>query len=244
MKSVRKNSLPLITASNSDVFGKALQDFHQFGESGKLWLHNNYGKPEEMPVEVFFRSEDEISELEEFALSLSKRSILDIGAGVGAHSLILQGYAQDITALEISSAACEIMKSRGVKKVIHGDIFTAQKQYDTLLLLMNGIGLCGDMNGLNTLLPHLKTLLKKDGQILLDSSDISYLYSNEDLPVENYYGQISYQYEYESLKGNWFKWLYIDFDRLKTISRKHELFCELVFEDDMDQYLARIVKIR
>ena len=244
MKYVQKDSFPLSTESNSDVFGKALQDFYQFGQSEKLWLHNNYGAPEDMPVEVFFRSEDEISDLEECALGFCKRKILDIGAGVGVHSLILQSYGQDVTALEISAAACEIMKRRGVKKVTQGDIYSGQKEYDTLLLLMNGIGLCGDMEGLNTLLLHLKSLLKMDGQIILDSSDISYLYSADDFPAKNYYGEISYQYEYESVKGDWFKWLYIDFDLLRSSAKKHGLFCELLFEDDMDQYLARIVKIR
>lgn len=130
-----------------DVFGNALSDFYELKKPGKLWLHNNYGKPEDMPVEVFFRSEDEISELDEYALSLCKGKVLDIGAGVGAHSLILQSYGIDVTALEISAKACKIMKSRGVKKIIHGDIFAEQKKYDTLLLLMNGIGLCGDNGG-------------------------------------------------------------------------------------------------
>jgi SAM-dependent methyltransferase len=244
MKYIQKDSFPLLTGSNSDVFGKALQDFYQFGQSEKLWLHNSYGAPEDMPVEVFFRSEEDISDLEECALSLCKRKTLDIGAGVGAHSLILQSYGQDVTALEISAAACEIMKNRGVKNVINGDIFSGQQKYDTLLLLMNGIGLCGDMEGLDKLLLHLKTLLKKDGQILLDSSDISYLYSADDLPTDNYYGEIFYQYEYNSVKGDWFKWLYIDFERLKNAAKKYGLFCELLFEDDMDQYLASIVRIR
>ncbi len=227
-----------------DVFGKALSDFYEDKQPGKLWLHNNYGKPEEMPVEVFFRSEDEISELEEHALSVCKGKILDIGAGVGAHSLILQSYGQDVTALEISPAACEIIKSRGVKKVINSDIFSKQKEYDTLLLLMNGIGLCGDINGLSNLLLHLKKSLKKDAQVILDSSDISYLYTPNDFPVGKYYGEVSYQYEYELIKGKWFNWLYIDFRLLKNIAKQHGFFCELLFEDDMDQYLARLVAIR
>jgi len=227
-----------------DVFGKALLDFHQFGQTEKLWLHNNYGKPEEMPVEVFFRSENDLSELEEYALSICKGKILDIGAGVGAHSLILQSTGFDATALEISHTACEIMKNRGMKKVIHGDIFSDQKDYNTLLLLMNGIGLCGTIDGLNKLLPHLKSFLKKDGQIILDSSDISYLYYPGNFPTDNYYGEISYQYEYQSIKGDWFNWLYIDIDRLKGIADQHGLFCEMLFEDDMDQYLARLTTIR
>lgn len=227
-----------------DVFGKALLDFHQFGQTEKLWLHNNYGKPEEMPVDVFFRSEEELSELEGYALSICKGKILDIGAGVGAHSLVLQLSGLDVTALEISAKACEIMKNRGIKKVSHGDIFSDQKDYETLLFLMNGIGLCGDIEGLNKLLLHLKRFLKPEGQIILDSSDISYLFYPGNFPIEKYYGEISYQYEYQSIKGDWFKWLYIDFESLKHIAAKNGFLCEFLFEDEMDQYLARLTPIR
>lgn len=227
-----------------DAFGQALRDFYEDKEVGKLWLHNTYGQPEDMPIDIFFRSEEDISELDEYALSLCKGKILDIGAGVGAHSLILQSYGLDVTALEISSAACDIMKKRGVRNIINADIFSKQKQYDTLLLLMNGIGLCGDIKGLDDLLVHLRKSLKKDGQIILDSSDISYLYTPGQVPGHPYYGEISYQYEYKSVKGEWFKWLYVDFDRLKSIAKKHGFFCERLFEDDMDQYLARLIAIR
>lgn len=226
-----------------DVFGKALEDFYQFGQTGKLWLHNNYGSPEDMPVEVFFRSSEEISELEKYALRFCKGKILDIGAGVGAHSLLLQSKGLDVTALEISSIACEIMQKRGVKSVINGDVFSEQQKYDTLLLLMNGIGLSRDIEGLQKLLPLLKSNLTKDGQIILDSSDILYLYTEDSFPSGNYYGEISYQYEYQSVKGTWFKWLYIDFERLSSIANEHGLFCEHLFEDDMDQYLARLTII-
>lgn len=223
-----------------DIFGRALQDFNQFGQTEKLWLHNNYGKPEDMPVEIFFRTEEDISDLEEFALNLCKGKILDIGAGAGAHSLILKTYNFDVTALEISPLACEVMKNRGLKKVINANIFTYQEKFDTLLLLMNGIGLCGDIKRLNRLLAHLKKCLNAGGQIIFDSSDISYLYPNENYPRENYYGQISYQYEYQSVKGDWFEWLYVDFDRLKKIALTNGLICERLFEDDMDQYLVRL----
>ena len=226
-----------------DVFGKALVDFYQFGQTEKLWLHNNYGMPEDMPVEVFFRSGEDISELDDYALRLCRGKILDIGAGVGAHSLLLQSNGQDVTALEISAKACEIMKKRGLKKVINGNIFSDQQQYETLLLLMNGIGLCGDIDGLNKLLPHLKKFLLKRGQIILDSSDISYLYTRDNFPVHNYFGEISYQYEYQADKGDWFKWLYIDFERLNSIAQEHGFLCELMFEDEMDQYLARLTPI-
>lgn len=226
-----------------DVFGRALEDFYQFGQTGKLWLHNNYGAAEDMPVEVFFRSGEDISDLEYYAMSLCRGKILDIGAGVGAHSQVLQSKGEDVTALEISASACNIMKMRGLAKVINGDVFSEQQKYDTLLLLMNGVGLCGDIDGLHRLIPHLKKFLFKNGQILLDSSDISYLYTRKNFPEQNYYGEISYQYEYQSVKGDWFKWLYIDFERLTSIAHEHGFLAELLFEDEMDQYLARLTPI-
>ncbi|SKB32954.1 class I SAM-dependent methyltransferase [Daejeonella lutea] len=227
-----------------DVFGNALFDYLKNDKPGKLWLHNNYGSPEDMPIEVFFRTEEDLSDLEVYALTSCKGRVLDIGAGVGAHSLILQASGFEVTALEISALACEIMKMRGVKSIINEDIFSSQRSYDTLLLLMNGLGICGDIDGLNKLLPHLKKMLNKDGQIILDSSDISYLYNTSNFPIQQYFGEISYQYEYNSIKGEWFKWLYIDFDRLKSISHSHGFLCEHLLEDDMDQYLARLTIIK
>lgn len=223
-----------------DVFGKALLDFNHLGQTEKLWLHNNYGKPEDMPLEVFFRSEEDLTDLEEYALNLCKGTVLDIGAGAGAHSLILQSYDFDVTALEISPLACEVMKNRGLRKVINGDIYNFQEKFDTLLLLMNGIGLCGNIEGLNRLLGHLKECLNTGGQIIFDSSDIRYLYPDEKFPEDNYYGEILYKYEYQSVMGDWFKWLYIDFDRLRSTALEQGLNFELLFEDDMDQYLARL----
>jgi SAM-dependent methyltransferase len=224
-----------------DVFGKALNDFYRKGSSKKLWLHNSYGKPEEMPVDIFFRDEAELTELELTALSFCRGQVLDIGAGTGAHSLVLQGRGFDVSALEISPAASKIMTKRGIRQVINRDINAyAANSYDTLLMLMNGIGLCGDIAGLHVLLPHLKSLLKPQGQILLDSSDISYLYPAGNFPHDSYYGEISYQYEYQGDKGSRFKWLYIDFDYLTNISAGYGLSCEMLFEDDTDQYLARL----
>jgi SAM-dependent methyltransferase len=224
-----------------DVFGKALTDFYRKGHSKKLWLHNSYGKPEDMPVDIFFRSPAELSELELAALAVCRGKVLDIGAGAGAHSLVLQSEGFDVTALEISPAAAEIMRDRGVRKVIHGDIRAySAETYDTLLMLMNGIGLCADVRGLQVLLPQLKSLLKEKGQILLDSSDIAYLYRPGKFPDDYYYGEISYQYEYQGDKGEWFKWLYIDFERLSELAASFGFACELLFEDDMDQYLARL----
>ena len=226
-----------------DIFGQALQDYYRGTVDSKLWLYNNYGHPEEMPVDVFFRQKDEMPELELLALSHCRGRILDIGAGVGSHALVLQERGVDVTALEISAQACDIMKDRGVKQVINGDFLSFIYPYDTLVLLMNGIGLAGTVNGLRGVLRKFRTLLKPGGQLIFDSSDISYLYDDIPLPVGKYYGEIAYQYEYQSQFGDWFNWLYIDANFLNQVATEEGWKMDLLMDDEMDQFLVRLTPL-
>lgn len=224
-----------------DIFGSALLDQFNNDAAEILWLHNSYGDPEEMPADIFFRDQSEMPDLELCALKNCRGEILDIGAGVGSHTLELQRSDFDISALEISTVACTIMRERGVKQIINKDFFDFQaKKYDTLLLLMNGIGLAGNIEKLPVLLNRCKKLLKKGGQIIFDSSDISYLYSDTSFPTKKYFGEISYQYEYKGVKGDWFDWVYIDSSLMAAISLDIGFNYETIFEDGHDQYLARL----
>ncbi|MES2267181.1 MAG: methyltransferase domain-containing protein [Bacteroidota bacterium] len=227
-----------------DIFGQALFDYFKGEGEHKLWINNTYGPKEEMPLDVYFRTADEMPDLELIALNKCKGKVLDIGAGAGSHALILQDKNLDVTALDISELAVTIMLQRGVKRAVAADIYTYHyDKYDTLLLMMNGIGLCGTIDQLRAFLKHAKTLLNKGGQLLFDSSDIAYLYEG-DLPVsENYYGELSYQYVYKGQKTDWFKWLYIDAEKLKAVATEVGWAVEVLYEDDMDQYLARLTPI-
>ena len=114
--------------------------------------------------------------------------------------------------------------------------------YDTLLLLMNGIGIVGQLTNLKKSLTHFASMLNLGGQILLDSSDISYLYEEDGKPADKYYGQLSYQYSYKKQLGNWFDWLYLDYNTLSEHAERAGLNTEMLLEDESDQYLARLTK--
>ncbi len=224
-----------------DVFGEALKDQFLNPPAETLWVHNSYDEPEEMPVDVYFRPEDEMPELELRAMELCKGKTLDVGAGVGSHALILQKRGLDITGMDISATAVAIMEKRGLKKVLEGDIlnYTADT-YDTLLFMMNGIGLTGTITGLTSFLEKVKVMLNPGGQLIFDSSDLSYLYQAIELPAKGYFGEVSFRYEYKSTKGSWFKWIYVDQQTLKNIATKKGWKVEVIFEDESDQYLARL----
>ncbi|GGH77670.1 SAM-dependent methyltransferase [Filimonas zeae] len=223
-----------------DVLGNALRDHYQQLQTGKLWIHNKYGAKEEMPVNVYFRKEEQMPELELAVLELCRGHVLDIGAGAGSHALYLQKKGLEVTAMDVSPGAVAVMETRGVKQALLKDIYELQSgSYDTLLMLMNGIGLAGTVDGLRKLLQHLKLLLAPGGQLLFDSSDIAYLYEGN-IPAGAYYGEIAYQYEYRKEKTDWFKWLYIDRQLLETVATEEGWKVELLFEDDYDQYVARL----
>lgn len=222
-----------------DLFGKAILDFHHNSNKTPLLLHSEYGPPETIPLERFFQNE--YTDLENFALDLVKGSILDIGAATGRHALHLQNEGHDVTAMDISIGCSTILQEIGLKKIITEDIYTYEDQkYDTLLMLMNGIGLAGSLEGLKKLLLQLKNLTHPKGQLIMDSSDISYLYEENPLPVHKYFGELLYQYEYEGVLGNSFNWLYIDQEKLISIANSTGWNCQVIFEDDTDAYLARL----
>lgn len=224
-----------------DIYGQALLDFYKNKPEEKLWLNNNYGEPEEMPIDVFFRDEAEMPEAELLALNLCRGKILDVGAGVGSHALILQERGFEVSALEISPAAVSIMQKRGVKTVLSQNIYQYKtEKFDTLLLLMNGIGLTGNLTDLDRFLQHAKNLLLPGGQLIFDSSDIFYLYEDLPQPKNNYYGELRYQYQYKNQQGDWFNWLYIDQKTLLKTALKNGWKAEILYEDELDLYLAKL----
>ena len=226
-----------------DIHGRAIRDFYQNKPDSTLLLHTSYGETEEMPVEVFFREEEDLSVLENLALIECSGRILDIGAGAGAHALMLQARDLEVYALENSPGCVEVMRQSGVTHVIEQDYQQHNQTYDTILLLMNGLGIAGRLSNVSNLLKTLSKMLNDSGQILVDSSDISYLYEDDDLkPDPEYYGNIQYQYEYKGNTGDWFDWVYVDQKTLQGEVTKAGLELEILYTDENDQYLARITK--
>lgn len=226
-----------------DIHGKAIRDYYQNKITGPLILHNSYGEPEEMPVEVFFRDQLDFSTIEHLALMECKGKVLDMGAGAGAHALVLQALGFETYALESSPGCAEVMKNSGVKNVLLEDYRLHIGKYDTLLMLMNGIGLAGTLAELPSFLSKCKKLLNPGGQILFDSSDISYLYEEELQRPAGYFGDIQYQYEYKGEKGDWFNWVYVDPHKFQEIAQAEGFVFEVLTADENDQYLAQLVAI-
>lgn len=230
----------------NDPFGEAICDYHEKGKAPALTVNSNYTEGEIIAASHFFRTENEMPVIELTALKNCRGKILDIGAAAGCHAIILQNKGFNVTALEKSEKAAEVMRKRGIQKVVCSDIYSfTENQFDTILLLMNGAGIGETLAGLEKLLVHLKSLLNEKGQILMDSSDIKYLFEEKDgsvwidLANDAYYGEMEYEVKYKKSVVK-FKWLFIDFESLENICKNTGLKCEKIGSGENFDYLARI----
>lgn len=231
---------------NADPMGKAIADYWKNGTAGRLSVFSPMFEEDEIPVKTLFRDEDELPEIERKTLGLVRGKTLDVGAGAGCHSLILQKRDIDVTAIDISPLSVETMRARGVKKAFEQDFYAHDGRYDTILMLMNGIGIVGTLSRMPMFFHHLDKILAPGGQLLCDSSDISYVFENEDgiieLPDTDYFGEINYQMRYQDIIGEPFSWLYVDVKTLRQVAEKHGYGVEIIAEGKHYDYLARIFK--
>lgn len=240
------NTLP----EQEDPMGAAIRDYFRQGKSAQLKVLSSLFDDDEMPVPHLFRSYDEMPPLEQRALNEARGKVLDVGAGAGCHALALQDRGLDVTAVDISPLSCETMKERGVANVECVNIFNQrfQERFDTLLLLMNGTGIAGKLSRLPQLLSRLKQLMNPGAQILIDSSDLRYVYEDEngvlDVDLDGaYYGEVDYQMIYRNIIGKSFDWLYADSVVLAECCRQCGLKCEILAQGNHYDYLARIVQM-
>ena len=230
----------------NDPIGAAILDYLGGKRNGSITVACNLTEDDTIPVDYLFRQEEEMPELETIALETCRGHVLDVGAGAGCHSLLLQERGLIVTALDISEGAVEAMKKRGVTNVLLADVNELKdQQYDTMLMLMNGIGIVGDLFGLYKFLVHAKTLLKPGGQILLESSDILYMYEDEDGSVlldlnAGYYGEVEYNMRYKTHQSGKFKWLFIDASLLEQYAEEHNFDFEVLYEGENGNYLAKL----
>ena len=214
---------------------------------GRLRVFSPMFEEDEIPLTTLFRNYEDMPEIERKALDMAKGKTLDVGAGAGCHSLVLQEKGIDVTAIDISPLSVETMKERGVKKVLEQDFFTLEGHYDTVLMLMNGIGIVGNLQRLPEFFRLLDKILVPGGQVLCDSSDISYVFEDEDGIIElpddmTYYGEHSFRMQYKDTIGEPFDWLYIDADTLREKAARNGYAVEVVAEGEHYDYLARITK--
>ena len=186
--------------ADKDPMGAAIADYFKRHKADRLRVFSSQFDEDEIPVEELFRTEKQMPLLERTALQMATGRILDVGAGSGCHSLTLQEAGKEVHAIDISPLSVEVMKQRGVRSVSQTNLFNEHfaDEYDTILMLMNGSGIIGRLERMGDFFRRIRQLLNPGGQILMDSSDLRYLFEDEDGSylvnlAGNYYGEIDFR---------------------------------------------------
>lgn len=227
--------------------GAAITEYHHTGSADTLRVFSSQFDEDEIPVGQLFRTIDRMPLIEQRALAMARGKILDVGAGSGCHALALQSMGKEVTAIDISELSVEVMRERGVEDARAVDLYDEHfvERYDTILLLMNGSGIIGNLEGMERFFFRMKQLLKPGGCIYMDSSDLKYLFEEEDgsylIDVAGeYYGLVDFRMQYRQVKGDVFDWLYIDFDTLAYYAEQFGFCAEVVCLGAHYDYLAAL----
>ena len=229
-----------------DPMGAAIYDYHKTGKADTLVVRSSMFDDDEIPVEDLFRRFEDMPRLEQIALEQAQGRILDVGAGSGCHSLELLKMGKDVVAIDISPLSVNVMLERGVpaRQVNFYDP-AFEERFDTVLMLMNGTGIIGNLDNIGQFFQRLRNLLNPGGSVLIDSSDLRYLFEEEDGGLmidlaDDYYGQLDYQMQYKDVVGEPFDWLYLDFNTLAYYAEEYGFSAGLVAEGEHYDYLARL----
>ena len=230
-----------------DLFGKAILDYQTNSSPENIITSTSISEDDEMEVAYLFRSFDEMPAIEQKALQLANGKTLDIGCGAGSHSLYLQNERNiNVHSIDISKNAIQACLLRGLKNIRAINVLDLENEkYDTILLLMNGTGIFETLEKSTIYLQKLKSLLNPNGQILIDSSDIIYMFDEDEdggkwIPSDNYYGELTFSLQYKKEKEVDFPWLYMDYNTLQNAALANGLQCQLVLEGYHFDYLAQL----
>lgn len=241
----------MILTADKDPMGNAITDYWKKKKASRLRVLSSMFDEDELPVAQLFRSFRQMPVLEQKALQLASGKILDVGAGSGCHSLVLQEAGKEVYPIDISPLSIQVMQERGLPQAALHDFFDSSSltgKFDTILMLMNGSGIIGKLERIPFFFKRLEELLTPNGCVLMDSSDLRYLFENEDGSFDinlnaDYYGEVDFQMKYKNIIGEKFDWLYIDFQTLSHYALQAGFQTEMLHEGKHFDYLVRIMKL-
>jgi len=230
-------------------FSRALTDFHAGISDATFTIRRDDGYHQRVPAALFFESEN-FPAIEKCALNECRGSVLDIGSAAGRHALELVRRGHKVTSLDILPEMEQIMRDRGQTDVVIADVlqFSGQR-FDTLLMLMNGIGMVGSIDGLERFLQHAHQLIAPEGQILCDSIDVRFTqdplhsaYREKNLTAGRPAGLQEFVIEYKGEDSTQFNWLHIDFPSLSKICESTGWKAELIESDCSGHYACKLLE--
>ncbi|MFN3555574.1 MAG: class I SAM-dependent methyltransferase [Bacteroidales bacterium] len=233
---------------STDIFGIAFEEYIAGHTYEQIRVKIDIFDEEKLDVAYFFRTFEQMPEWEQLVLENCRGRVLDVGAGAGSHALFLQQKGLEVVAIDVSEGGVKCMQQRGVSDARKIDFFHLEdEQFDTILFLMNGAGIARRLENLQEMLEKAASLLKPQGCIYLESTDLLYMYEDEEGAAMinlagDYYGEVNYQLGYRHWEGEPFPWLFVDYENLSYFAELAGLDCEAFYRGDTDNFIARLMR--
>jgi SAM-dependent methyltransferase len=233
-----------------EPYQAAMWAYHRGDHDAVIVVYDDFER-DEVPVSYFFRSPEQFPDAERLALDLCRGRVLDVGAGSGCHALALQDQGLEVTAIEVLPDLVDILRERGVRDARKASWMDVDAgQFDTVLLMMNGLGLAESLSGLPSLLRAAGRLVRPGGQVLADSTDVRVHMDREagrtgafERSDGRYVGDLHFQLEFEGRKGPPFGQLYVDPETLGRCAGNEGWRSEIVQPPDKyGHYLVRLTR--
>lgn len=228
-------------------FAEALAAYAGGESDVELRLRSSLGEDEALPVGFFFRTPDELMDFERYALELCRGRVLDLGAGAGPHTLALEARGHSVVAVEGFADVARLLRARGATHVVHADFrYWWRPGFDTVLMLMNGLGPVGTLAGLDRFLAHASRFLAPGAQLLVDGAEAAHSRPPATAssvawpPAAAYPGEAWIELSHAGRVGRPFRELYIDPETLARHATRAGWRLDVVFEGGDGAYLARL----
>ncbi len=227
--------------------GTALLDFHRGDTGAVIVVLSDLWEDEATPVGAYYRPlEQDLPMLEREALDLCVGRVLDLGAGAGRHALDLQEAGTSVVAVDPLTEAVEIMRDRGVVDPRLGDLGAVTgERFDTVLMLMHGLGIVGDLRGLGSFLEELPNHLNPGGRLVCDSADLATALRDEAPELldelsnpDRYLGEVEFGLRYGRLEGPRYPWIFVDPEALEIVADAAGFDMKVAAGGERGSYLA------
>lgn len=206
-------------AAQNDPFGQALGNFLAGRPGPILELETDaHLVIPAMAAEWFFQEPGAWHDFERDALTdpALKGPVLDLGAGAGRASVLLESRGLEVTAVDSSPGAVAVCEARGLADVRLGDLRQppADKNWGAVLMLCGNLGLGGDFDSCRRLLKQLARIVRDDAVLIGDTVDPTVgqtedsdytAYMNAQVAAGRYRGRVGLRLRYGDEVGEWWE---------------------------------------
>jgi len=213
-----------------DAYGEQLWSYFNTGEPSSEIIERDDGLISEgvYGPKLYFSEYRNWAKIEKAAMKYVRGRVLDIGCGVGRHSLYLQRKGFDATGIDNSPLAIRVARLRGLKKA---KVVPIEKigefrpdYFDTVIMMGNNFGLFGSYNQARILLKKLYRITSPDAVIVAATRDpfatkdpVHVAYHKLNKKRGRMAGQLRIRVRFKACVGSWFNYLLVSKDELKEI---------------------------